>query len=78
MAHPLPETPTQILRLRWQVPAEEVGEADGDAGPEQRVAREGALRVVGAALGFVDLPLQDDGHDDSVDGHGLAEDNAES
>lgn len=28
IAQPLPDTPTQILRLRWEVPAEEVGEAD--------------------------------------------------
>lgn len=59
------------------VPAEEVGEADGDSGPEERVAREGALGVVvetGRVL--VDLALQDDRHDHSVDGHCLAEDDA--
>lgn len=63
--------------MRRAVPAEEVGEAHGDSGPEEGVAGEGALVVLAEAGGvLVDLALQDDRHNHSVDGHRLAEDYA--
>lgn len=75
MAHPEPETPTQILEIVMSVPAEEVAEANRDAGPEERVASEGALSPVGTEGALVsDFSLEDDGHDDTVDGDGLTED----
>ena len=61
------------------VPAEEVAEAYRDAGPEEGVACEGEVGVeglVGGKAGITDFPLQDDGHDDPVDGHGFTEDDA--
>ena len=54
------------------LPAEEIGEADGDACPEEGVPTEHDFVGV-LALVLVDLALEDDGHDDTVDGDSLAE-----
>lgn len=63
--------------MRIVVPAGQVGEPDSDARPEQCVAAEHKLRVViGCVFGAVHLSLQDDGHDNAIDGHGFAHDNA--
>ena len=54
--------------------ADQVTHADGQAGPEQRVAGVvGLARVEGGAVDGIDLGREDDGHDDAVDGHHLAE-----
>ena len=71
-----------LLHTCWIVgfiPAEEVAETYRDAGPEQGVSCEcevGVEGLVGGEAGISDFTLQDDGHDDSVDGHGFTEDDA--
>ena len=71
-----------LLHTCWivrVVPAEEVAEAYRDAGPEEGVACEGEVRVeglIGGKAGISNFPLQDDGHNDPVDGHGFTEDDA--
>jgi hypothetical protein len=58
--------------------AYQVAHADGDAGPEERVARVvGVSRVRGLALERVQLGGEDDGHDDAVDRDDLAEDDGD-
>ena len=59
--------------------AEEVAEARGEAGAEEAEAGSVVGGVV-AELGVLDglcLHLEDDGDDDTVDGYGLAEENAD-
>lgn len=64
--------------LRGFVPAKKITEAYRDARPEQRVACEGTLIVYLALRALIAyLSLKDDGHDDSVNGDGFAEDDTE-
>lgn len=60
------------------VPAEEIAEANRDACPEERVTTEHDLvRVFSVShCHLVDLSLQDNCHDDTIDGHCLTEDYA--
>jgi hypothetical protein len=55
-----------------RVPAKQIGEAHGDTSPE-----EGESSVEVGILGYftkvLDLALENDGNDDTVDGHGFAE-----
>lgn len=58
--------------------ADQVAHADGDAGPEQGEASE--VRRIGVGTGALeraDLGGEDNGHDDTVDGDDLAEDDGD-
>lgn len=57
-------------------PAEEVGEANSEAGPEHGVAGE-VVAAGGLVVGQGELLGKDDRKNDSVDGHGLAEHDTE-
>ena len=76
IAHPLPETPTQILSLWKILPTEQVGEAYRDSGPEKCVAAVHDDVWVEGLISFVliDLALKDNCHNNTVDSHGLTED----
>jgi len=59
--------------------ADEVAETDGEASPEQGVAGEdvrGRVELLNVGE-LVQLGGEDDGHDDAVDGHDLAEDDGD-
>ncbi len=69
-----------IICVCESAPARQVGPAGGQAGRENSVA--GEVRLIRPQPGLrrrrhpVDLRLEDNGHDDAIDGHRLAEDDA--
>ena len=77
IAHPLPVIPTQTLNFEHLIPTRKIRKTNSYPCPEQSITTVGELvEVIGCVLGFVHFALEDDGHDDAVDGHGLAHDDA--
>ncbi len=54
------------------VPAKEIGQTDSHATPEEG-KRGMEIGVLGSCAKVLKLALEDDGNNDTVDGHGLAE-----
>lgn len=54
------------------VPAKEIGQTDSHATPEEG-KRGMEIGVLGSRTKVLKLALEDDGNNDTVDGHGLAE-----